>query len=201
MLSKNPNIKVRKQELRMELLERRRRLAKEMIRSQSDKMAEHLYAWPRYQQAKIIMLFVSMPDEPNMIKIIEHAWQQGKTVCIPHMRQQFGVMDAAIIDNMESLVRGRLNLLVPDPAHLKIIAPESIDLIVVPAVAYDIAGNRLGMGAGYYDRFIPHASKAVRIGAIWSSQMVDSIPANEYDMPVHYLLREDGIISCGTDNI
>lgn len=198
MINQKPNIKIHKQQLRDELLGRRRSLSQEFILTQSDKMAEHLYAWASYQQADTIMLFLSMPDEPRMIKIIEHAWQEGKTVCIPHMRQQFGVMDAAIIDNMNGLVRGRFNLLVPDPTRLKLIDPELIDLIVVPGVAYDGAGNRLGMGAGYYDRFIPQAIKAVLIGAIWSSQMVDCVPSNQYDKPVHYLLREDGIIQCGT---
>lgn len=201
MLNKKLNIKVQKQQLRADLLEQRRKHDQEFILNQSDKMAENLYAWSCYQQANTIMLFISMPDEPSMMKIIEHAWRQGKTVCIPHMRQQFGVMDAAIIDNMDSLVRGRFNLFVPDPTHLKVIDPESIDLIVVPAVAYDYAGNRLGMGAGYYDRFIPQASKAVLIGAIWSSQMVDCIPSNQYDRPVHYLLREDRIISCDVGKV
>ena len=198
MSNQRPNIKTHKQQLRADLLERRRKHDQKFIITQSDKMAEHLFAWASYQQANTIMLFLSMPDEPSMMKILEHAWRQGKTVCVPHMRQEFGVMDAAMIDNMDGLVRGRFNLLVPDPIHFKLIDPKSIDLIVVPAVAYDHEGNRLGMGAGYYDRFIPQASKAVLIGAIWSSQMVDYVPSNQYDQPVHYLLREDGIIPCGT---
>ena len=85
-----------------------------------------------------------------------------------------------------------------DPTRLKTIDPCLIDVIVVPAVAYDRAGNRLGMGAGYYDRFIPQALQAVRIGAIWSTQMIDQVPCDPYDKPVHYLLREDGIVPCDT---
>ena len=187
-----------KQQLRVELLAKRRKLTKEFILTQSDNMAQNLYKWPNYQSAKTIMLFLSMPDEPSMINIIEHAWQQGKTVCVPHMREQFGIMDAAIIHKMHDLVRGRLNLLVPNPVHLTLIDPGLIDIVVVPAVAYDHAGNRLGMGAGYYDRFIPQATKAVLIGAVWSSQIVDSIPTNQYDKRVQYLLMEDGIIHCST---
>ncbi len=189
-----------KEQLRTTLLLKRRQLQPEIIMSQSDNMAEHLYAWPYYQQAKVIMLFLSMRDEPQMMKIIEHAWRHGKTVCVPHMRDEFGVMDAAIIHDMDQLVRGRLNLLVPDPTVLQIIDPKCIDVIVVPAVAYDLAGNRLGMGAGYYDRFIPKALQAILIGAIWSSQIMDHIPCDPYDQPVHYLLKEDGIINCHIRN-
>ena len=201
MLRKNPNIKIHKQELRVQLLKRRRKLSQEVILAQSNKMAKHLFAWSSYQQAKNIMLFLSMPDEPNMMTMIEHAWQEGKTVCVPHMREEFGVMDAAIITNMDSLVRGRFNLLVPDPGHLTLMDPKSIDLIVVPAVAYDSRGNRLGMGAGYYDRFISQATGATLLGAIWSSQMVDALPVGQYDKPVQYLLREDGIVPCGTGRV
>jgi len=188
-----------KEQLRAELVAKRRKLDKDFIAQQSDKMAKILYSWPVYQSAKVIMLFLSMPDEPQMMNMIEHAWQQGKTVCVPHMREQFGLMDAAKIDNMDGLVRGRFNLMVPDPTTLNVVDPQLIDIIVVPAVAYDYEGNRLGMGAGYYDRFIPHARRAVRIGAIWSTQIIDRVPTGQYDQSVHYLLLEDAIVSCGTN--
>ncbi len=193
--AKNKN---QKQQLRVKLLAKRRELPQAEIVSRSKEMAQQLYAWPYYQQAKVIMLFLSMPDEPQMDEILKDAWQQGKTVCVPHMRSEFGIMDAAIIENHQELVKGRFNLLVPDPTQLTLIDPCLIDVILVPAVAYDCAGNRLGMGAGYYDRFIPQALQAVRIGAIWTTQMIDQVPCDPYDKPVHYLLREDGIVPCDT---
>lgn len=185
-----------KQQLRMNLLAQRRKLDKEFIVSQSDNMADILYASPYYKQANVIMLFLSMPDEPQMMNIIEHTLKLGKTVCVPHMREKFGVMDAAIITGQQGLVRGRFNLLVPDPTDLKLVDPGLIDVIIVPAVAYDYHGNRLGMGAGYYDRFIPVAPQAICIGAIWSSQIIDHVPVADYDKPVHYLLTEDEILQC-----
>jgi 5-formyltetrahydrofolate cyclo-ligase len=190
-----------KTDLRTELLLKRRNLEKDIIDAQSDNMVKHLCAWPYYQQAKIIMLFLSMPDEPQMTQIIEDAWSQGKIVCVPHMRKQFGEMDAAVIENLNDLVNGRFNLLVPNPATLKVMDPQLIDLMIVPGVAYDYYGNRLGMGAGYYDRFIPQAHRAILIGAIWSSYILESIPHHSYDMPVHYLLSEDKIIKCNRSRI
>ena len=189
-----------KAQLRTKLLAKRRMLDKELIAIKSDKMAKQLYMWPSYQQAKVVMLFMSMPDEPQMMNIIEHAWRHGKTVCIPHMRQQFGLMDAARIDSIEGLVPGRFNIMVPDPTQLSLVDPGLIDLIAVPAVAYDYQGNRLGMGAGYYDRFIPHAIQAALIGVILSSQIVEKVPTGQYDQAVNYLLTEDAIIHCVTDN-
>lgn len=185
-----------KKQLRVDLLAKRRKLDKEFIVRQSDTMAEVFCASSCYQQANIIMLFLSMPDEPQMMNIIEDAWAHGKTVCVPHMRKEFGIMDAAVIGNLEELVRGRFNLLVPDPANLTLMDPALIDVIVVPAVAYDTIGNRIGMGAGYYDRFIPKATKATCIGAIWSSQIVEHVPVDQYDRPVQYLLTENEMIPC-----
>lgn len=187
-----------KEQLRTELLSKRRKLNQECIALRSDKMADQLYNWSLYQSAKVIMLFLSMPDEPQMMNIMEHAWLQGKIVCVPHMRQQFGLMDAARIDSVAGLVRGRFNLMVPDPTTLNLVEPGLIDIIVVPGVAYDYGGNRLGMGAGYYDRFIPHAPQAILIGAIWSSQIIDKVPVGQYDQSVNYLLMEDAIIQCET---
>jgi 5-formyltetrahydrofolate cyclo-ligase len=187
---------IEKKELRTNLLLKRRILDKDIINAQSDNMAKQLFVWPYYQQAQIIMLYLSMTDEPQMIKVMEDAWLQNKTVCVPYMRQQYGVMDAAIIDNLDGLVRGRLNLLMPDPTTVKLIDPRIIDLIIVPGVAYDYSGNRLGMGAGYYDRFIPQAPQAILIGASWSSHVLESIPHTCYDKPVHYLLNENRIIKC-----
>ncbi len=117
------------------------------------------------------------------------------------MRKQFGEMDAAVIENLNDLVNGRFNLLVPNPATLKVMDPQLIDLMIVPGVAYDYYGNRLGMGAGYYDRFIPQAPRTILIGAIWSSYILESIPHHSYDMPVHYLLSEDKIIKCNRSRI
>lgn len=190
-----------KEKLRAKLLLERSNLDKDVIAAQSDNMAKQLLVWPYYQQAQIIMVFLSMADEPQMLKIIEDAWLQDKKICVPHMRQEFGVMDAAIISSLNDLVRGRFNLLVPNPTTLKIVDPSVIDLIIVPGVAYDYSGNRLGMGAGYYDRFLPQAPQAILIGAVWSSHVTEKLPYTDYDIPVHYLLNEDKIVKCERGNL
>ncbi|BBB92867.1 MAG TPA: 5-formyltetrahydrofolate cyclo-ligase [Methylomusa anaerophila] len=186
-----------KKDLRKKLLAIRRSMTREEIASGSDKLAEHLFKWPQYQAARNIMLYLAMPDEPHMDKVIAHALAGGKTVCVPHMYETRGLMDAAIIQNLDDLVVGQFDLLVPNPATLKILDPSDLDLIIVPGVAYDRAGRRLGMGAGYYDRFLLRASKSELIGAAWAAQILDSVPVDEHDRPVNYLLTEEGILNCG----
>jgi 5-formyltetrahydrofolate cyclo-ligase len=182
-----------KQELRKNILAVRRGMSPEEVAAGSAKLAEHLCAWPVYQSAKNIMLYLAMPDEPHMDKVISHALAAGKTLCVPHMRETRGLMDAAIITNLDDLVVGQFNLLTPNPATLKLLDPSELDLIIVPGVAFDREGRRLGMGAGYYDRFLLKATKTELIGAAWAAQILDKVPTDDHDRPVNYLVTEEGI--------
>jgi len=87
---------------------------------------------------------------------------------------------------------------VPNPATLKIQSAEELDLIIVPGSAYDRAGRRLGMGGGYYDRFLPRASRAKFIGAVWQENILEDIPVDEHDQLIDYLVSEEGIFNCLT---
>jgi 5-formyltetrahydrofolate cyclo-ligase len=190
------DLKANKKELRTRFLLERRQLDKEVIAAGSDKICGFLREWEYYLRAKTIMLFLSMEDEPQMAGLIAHAWSMNKQVCVPHLRQTFGLMDAAAIESMKDLVHGRLGLLVPKPENLQLVDPAAIDVVVVPGVAFDISGNRLGMGAGYYDRFLPETVNAVRIGVCWQVQVERQLPAGQYDQRVHYVVTEEGIIRC-----
>lgn len=182
-----------KQELRKNILAVRRGMSQDKVAAGSARLAEHICAWPVYQAAKNIMLYLAMPDEPHMDKVISHALTAGKTLCVPFMRETRGLMDAAIIENLDDLVVGQFNLLTPNPATLKLLEPSELDLIIVPGVAFDRDGRRLGMGAGYYDRFLPKANKAELIGAAWAAQILEKVPTDEHDRLVNYLVTEEGI--------
>ena len=185
-----------KMEMRKSILAVRRGMTAEAVANGSKRFAEHLCDWPVYKAAKNIMLYLAMPDEPHLEQVITQALAAGKTVCVPHMRETRGLMDAAIIADLNDLVVGQFNLLTPNPATLKLLDPGELDLIIVPGVAYDNGGRRLGMGAGYYDRFLLKANKAELIGAAWAAQILETVPIDEHDRPVNYLLTEDGIFTC-----
>ena len=190
------NVREQKKQLRQRMLTRRRGLPASEIVSGSEKIAEYLYGWPIYRQANTVMLYLAMADEPQTDAMISHARADGKTVCVPMLREEYGLMDAARIDGPDDLVTGKLGLRMPDPTKAQLISPGTIDLIVIPGVAFDTAGHRLGMGAGYYDRFLPQADRACRLGLAWSFQVTGVVPQGLYDVTMHYLLTEGGIISC-----
>lgn len=179
------------------MLAKRRQLDRQWVECASQKILELLRDWEQYGQAKTIMLYLSMPDEPQTNEIIQLAWSQGKKVCVPHLTDKFGIMEAALIHSLDDLVIGRLGLRLPAPSSLTIVDPKSIDFILVPGVAFDRDGQRLGMGAGYYDRFLSRTTQATLTGMAWSFQVTSQVPVAEHDIVLDYLLTEEGIQTCG----
>lgn len=186
-----------KQKLRQAILDRRRALPAAAKAAGSAAIADRLIAWKQYQAAASIMVYLAMPDEPDLDAVVTDALGRGKQVCVPMLRPEYGFMDAAAITGAGDLITGKLNLKMPDPARAKLVDPRALDLIVVPGVAFDRGGNRLGMGAGYYDRFLPQAPRAGLLGVAWQFQIVEEVPRGEYDVAMHQLLTEGGFVSCG----
>jgi 5-formyltetrahydrofolate cyclo-ligase len=189
-------IKEEKKDLRKRLLDKRRKLAENEVRNFSTRIIQTLINSSIYLDAGNIMLYTPFPDEPQIMPVFEDAWSRNKQVGIPHLTETWGIMEAALIESFNDLVPGKFNLLVPDPLKLRIIEADSIDLIVVPGIAFDHEGYRLGMGAGYYDRFLPTAEKAITVGVCWAENIFSEIPKERHDLPMDYLLTEMGILNC-----
>lgn len=184
-----------KPSLRQQILAKRRQLTPQQVMNASHIITKELFSWDIFCKAQVCMVFLSMTDEPQMDTIIQHMLDEGKTVCVPRPGPEFGLMDAAIINSLSSVVTGRLGIRTPD-AGCPAIEPQLIDLVLVPGVAFDRAGARLGMGAGYYDRYLRCSSNAILAGIAWSFQIVQDLPQEQHDIPVQWLVTEDGIYDC-----
>ena len=186
-----------KQELRSEFLRIRRAAAPAQREIWNHRIAELFAGWPIYQQCRSVMFYVATADETATAGLIEDALHRGKQVYAPLLSAQYGEMSAAAIKRPQDLVAGKYGLKMPAPDSATLAAGESIDLIVVPGVAFDRTGNRLGMGAGYYDRFFSQTRHAVRLGLAWECQVVAEVPCEPHDIRMHYLLTDAGLITCG----
>lgn len=185
-----------KQQLRRDMREKRRSLSPQAVAAGSEQMAALFCSWPVYRKSATVMFYLAMPDEAQTEGMIRDALAKHKRVCVPLLGKKYGEMTAAEITGLDDLVTGKLGLKMPDPDKAQIMPPAAIDLVVVPAVAFDRSGNRLGMGAGYYDRFLPQAPRCIRLGLAWQFQLVDSLPAEDHDVRMQYLLNEGGFLSC-----
>lgn len=186
-----------KQELRNEFLRVRSAVAPLQREIWNRRIAELFAGWPVYQQCRSVMFYVATADETATAGLIEDALHRGKEVYAPLLGNKYGEMSAAVIGSLQDLIVGKYGLKMPKPDSATLAAGESIDLVVVPGVAFDRTGNRLGMGAGYYDRFFSRTRHAVRLGLAWGCQVVAAVPCEPHDIRMHYLLTETGIIACG----
>ncbi len=138
------------------------------------------------------MLYLSFQNEVATKAIYQQGWMDGKTMLLPICAPSGSLMEMSVLSSFDDLVPNRYGI---DelPKHLQqIIVPDMIDLCIIPGIAFDISGNRLGFGAGYYDRYLPRVNaSAKRIALAYECQIHHgSLPADTYDLPMQYILTE-----------
>ena len=185
-----------KKKLRHHLLGLRRHLSVEERESRSACIWQQLRREKFYRQAKCVFCYASMPDEVQTHAILEHMLQNGKRVCLPRIVAK-GIMDAVELSSMEDLVPGDFGILTVSDEKGTVIPPEEIDCVLVPGAGFGRDGARLGMGGGYYDRFLmTRARQALRIAAAFSCQLSAEIPMEPHDCRVDAVITEDEMILC-----
>ena len=126
--------------------------------------------------------------------MMAEAFQSGKRVALPRVRTDEAArrLDFYEVASLEKcLTQGVFGILEPDPAKTRLIEPANIDCILVPGVAFDNAGRRLGRGKGYYDRFLGGAARnAAKIGLAFSFQLIERVPAEAHDQRVDEVITD-----------
>ena len=144
---------------------------------------------PAFQAAERIFAYCSVVPEVDTHAILAQARRCGKTVALP-VTQPDGQMRFARYDG--ALVPGRFGIPEP-PRSARTLLPQPGDLMLVPALAYDRAGRRLGRGGGYYDRFLARVD-CCTVGLIRAAFLLDALPAEWNDVPVSAVITEDGVL-------
>lgn len=139
--------------------------------------------------AKTIFSYMATWDEVDLRRFHEWAASRGKQICFP-ITYPHGHMEAAVPDTPDAFVKGKFDILSPDPERSRIIPPEEIDVVLVPCVGFDEAGNRLGHGGGYYDRYLPRCPRATKILVAFEVQKLDAVCVGENDVAMNFILTE-----------
>lgn len=134
---------------------------------------------PRIAEAHTVMLYCALPDEVQTLPLINRLARQGKTVLLPRVVSDTE-MELRLYTGQEDLREGAYGIMEPVGAVFG--DYRRIDVAVIPGVAFDREGHRLGRGKGYYDRFLSRVPFIYKIGVCFPFQLVDALPADEHDV-------------------
>lgn len=172
------------------MLEKRNRLDGGEIAKRSRKIQELVTASKEFKSARVIGAYHAFGSEVRTDLIIEQAEALGKKVALPSV--EGGSIVFYELSSRKYLVKGRFGIMEPLPYG----TVDRIDLMVVPGIAFDRQGYRLGYGKGYYDRFLS-GRQTFSVGLGYSLQLVDSLPRGVHDERLDAIATEDGMISTG----
>ena len=170
-----------KQRIRKLLIQKRRMLAAEERSSLSESILSQLEKMTVFREAKTVLLYYPKNNEVDILPLFKR-YKRDKTLLLPVTHRDR--MTAHPYEGNDKMHRGKFGI--PEPT-----TPEfqgKIDVIIVPAVAFDRAGNRLGRGGGYYDRFLKKQPHATLIGVGYDFQLVDEVPVRKHDQKVHRII-------------
>lgn len=148
----------------------------------------------------VVCAYLPVGSEPGSVAMLDALRGAGHVVLLPVVPDEPGSLDWAVYEGPDSLADGPLGLREPTGTRLGVAGITSADLVLVPALAVDRAGNRLGRGGGYYDRTLPLVgADALVIAIVDDDELLDTVPADPHDMRVAGVLRPGtGVTTLGT---
>lgn len=181
-----------KKRIRKEMLGRLREQDPELRKKRSAEIRKKLLACEAFTASKTVMIYVSMPEEVATIKLIRAALAGGKRVSVPYLETENSDIKASELASIKDLEKGPYGIYQPKKHPVETVPLKEIELVIVPAVAFDSNNMRLGRGKGYYDRFLSREEMdpARTIGLAFSFQMVDRLPSASHDKPVSHVITD-----------
>ena len=180
-----------KKQLRKTVAQKKAQHPEQELMERSGIMHEQLERLPIFQQAQTILLYYSLKDEVQTHAFVEK-WSKTKNILLPvvvgedlELRRYTGKKDLR--------TNGPYNI--EEPTGELFTCYGDIDVAIIPGVAFDANGNRLGRGKGYYDRLLPKLNNSYNIGICFSFQAFDEIPAEVHDVKMNCILTEEGIFN------
>lgn len=185
--------------LRKQMLQLRSQLKPKYLENSSKRMGGQIAALSAFRDAELVMLYHSFKNEAGTLPLIQYCLNTNKKVALPLVvKTEDSVLElrAYQIPGLDALKPGSMGIMEPDPLLCEPVDPAMIDLIVVPGIAFDSTGGRIGYGKGCYDRFLPHLLDDVPIiGLAYDFQVLPRVPQENTDVRMDAIVTEKGILT------
>jgi 5-formyltetrahydrofolate cyclo-ligase len=189
-----PPMVLTKQEIRREALKVRSEIPKSEVGRLSASIFDHVTSLPEFKMASLVHTYVSSKEnEVDTIDIIRFCFLHSKRVAVPVTDAEQKSLRHSEIFSLDDLKKGTFGI--SEPIHIVPVPLQTVNLVIVPVVAVDVHGTRIGFGRGYYDKFLNFVSCPI-IALAFSCQVVATIPREPHDQKVGIVITENGAIRC-----
>jgi 5-formyltetrahydrofolate cyclo-ligase len=189
-------IREKKQEIRDELLRTITSLKADVLSVKTKAIEDRLFEFANFLEARIALLYAPAAGEVDTMEIIQRSYMYNKIVVLPAFDGETRQMTLLKVDDPDKdLITGPRGNLEPDPARCKVVPVDCLDIAIIPGLAMDEKGGRIGLGQGYYDRFIPELPITTRkVGLIFEDQIKGAVPMESHDKYVDIVITESRVI-------
>ena len=190
------DLKLKKQEIRSQVEEKLDALPEQKILEKYGLIEDQLFDFANFREAEVTLLYINQPHEVNTANILKRCSQSTKDIVLPLFNGDGNGTRLYKISDIEKDLRiGPANILEPDPDRCKPVPIDDVDIAIIPGIAFDEKGGRLGIGNGRYDRIISKLPITARkVSCATEEQMAPLIPMESHDKYVDIIITEKRII-------
>lgn len=173
--------------LRNRILDQLKTQKEEDRKRKSRVIQQKLFRTRVFKSARTIMFYIALQGEVDTLEMIKAAQKLGKKIVVPVCSRHRITIRPCVFDHRVSLKRGPYGVL--EPARARVISAQAVDLVLVPGLAFDTQGNRLGRGKGFYDRFLRRLlHRASLFGLAFDFQVLSSLPVEAHDIALNRVI-------------
>lgn len=184
-----------KKTIRKEILRRRDSLDPKKKRQKDRLIMDKVFSLLEFQRARTIFYFASFRSEVSTLPHIKEAFRQGKRIFLPKVDNLKKRLKIYEILDLEEIKPGFMGIPEPEVSADRERNINEVDLVIMPGVAFDPQGNRLGYGAGYYDKLLSSLKRIIPLIAIaFDEQILESLPSEGHDVKIHMIVTDRRII-------
>ncbi len=173
-----------KNQLRKEIRQLKKQVDAEASKQKARIVFAEVETLEEFKQANVVLAFWSLPDELPTHDFVTK-WSSNKKIVLPVVMGND--LELRLFEGGEQLEQSK-HFGIMEPKTGKIVDPKEIEFAIIPGVAFDRKGNRLGRGKGYYDRLMPQFKEITKVGVGYEFQLVESVPVAEFDLPVDMVI-------------